>query len=277
MIVRCLLSLLVMGALLSCEVLSVKTVDLPAAPSRLVVVGLATNRGIGIYVSKTVPVLSLSMKADSQSLDAQVSLMKDGAKIADLQKSTFLYTSDHNWEYDQSYTLSVPNSELGTASATLEPLPGRIAIQGAIAEVGEFESEAKISFTFQDSSGNDYYAYQIIPAKNGIPLTNSSPYQIPFGNLLDDTGFTNQSKTVSYRVLRTAPFQNGQAVTADQFIIYLHHLSKKTYDYYRSLLEYDSFYEDTFAGEIPVVNNVKNGYGFIGMSYIDSVTVDLKK
>lgn len=275
MIVRCLISLLVMGALLSCEVLSVKTVDLPPAPSRLVVVGLATNRGLGVYVSKTVPVLS--PKKESQSLDAQVILTKDGAKLTDLQKSSLLYTSDKNWEYDQRYTLSVQNSELGTASATLEPLPVRVAIQSATVEIGEFESEAKISFTFQDSPGPDYYAYQIIAAKNGVSLMPSSPYQIPFGNLLDDTGFKNQSKTVSYRLLITAPFQNGPTVTADQFIIYLHHLSKNTYDYHRSLLEYDSFYEDTFAGEIPVVSNIKNGYGFIGMSYVDSIIVELKK
>lgn len=261
-----------MGVLLSCEVSSVETVALPPAPSRLVVVGLATNLGLGIYVSKTVPVLS--PEGDSQFLDVEVTLMKDGVKLADLQKGSFLYTSDKSWQYDRSYTLSVQHSKLGTASATLEPLPGRIAIQSATAETER--SEAKISFTFKDDPGNDYYAYQIVPAKDGVPLTNGSPYEIPFGNLLDDTGFTNQSKTISYQLLRTAPSQNGQRIPVDQFIVYLHHLSKNTYDYYRSLLEYDSFYEDTFAGETPVINNIKNGYGFLGLSYVDSITVDLK-
>lgn len=272
---RYLISVMVMWVLLSCEVASVKTVDLPSKPSRLVVVGLANNLGLGIYVSKTVPVLSPA--GDSQLLDAEVTLMKDGVRLTDLQKGSSLYTSDKSWQYDRNYTLSVQNSELGTASATLEPLPDRIAIQGAKAEVGSFESEAKISFTFKDDPGNDYYAYQIVPSKDGVPLTNGSPYEIPFGNLLDDTGFTNQSKTITYRLLRAMQSQNGQSVIADQFIVYLHHLSKNTYDYYRSLLEYDSFYEDTFAGETPVINNIKNGYGFIGVSYVDSIIVDLKK
>jgi len=139
------------------------------------------------------------------------------------------------------------------------------------------KSEAKISFTFKDDPGNDYYAYQIVRSKDGVPLTNGSPYEIPFGNLLDDKDFTNQSKTISYQLLRTTQSRNGQSVVADQFIVYLHHLSRNTYDYYRSLLEYNSFYEDTFAGETPVINNIKNGYGFIGMSYVDSTTVNLKK
>ncbi len=275
MIARYLIIILLVGALLSCEVTSVKTVDLPSAPSRLVVVGLATNLGLGIYVSKTVPVLS--PKEDSQFLNAEVTLIKDGVKLTTLQKGSRLYTSEKNWQYDQSYTLSVQNSELGIASAPLEPLPGRIAIQRATAEIGSFESEAKISFTFQDGSGHDYFAYQVVPSKNGVPLVDKSSYEIPFGNLLDDKSFTNQSKTITYQLFRATQSQNGQSIMADQFIVYLHHLSKNTYDYYRSVLEYDSFYEDTFAGETPVVNNIKNGYGFIGMSYVDSITVNLKK
>lgn len=258
----------------SCEVATVKTVELPEAPERLVVIGLATNVGLGVYVSKTSQVLT--PKEDAQFLDAKVSLLKGGTTLAELKKGSHLYYSDSTGVYNQEYELRVEHPILGQASATLESLPEKVTIIESSATIGRYDSEADISFSFFDIPGHDYYAYQVVPLVEGNPSTDRSVYQIKPGNALNDLGFENQKKIINVSLIRTLESPNGQILKSSQFRIYLYHLSKNTYDYYRSLREYDSYNEDTFAGMLLVRNNIINGYGFVGSCYIDSMSVSLE-
>lgn len=260
--------------LFSCDVATIKTVELPAAPERLVVIGLATNLGLGVFVSKSAPVVA--PKADATFLDVTVSLQRGGTKVTDLRKGSQLYLSDSTWAYNQEYVLNVRHPILGEASARLDPLPEKITIQEAIVRVGYHDSEADVSFTFQDKPGEDYYAYQVVPLVDGKPFPSQSIFQIQPGNVLNDLSFENQKKLITTRLFRNVQLTNGSTLTASQFCIYLYHLSKSSYSYYRSLREYDSYHDDTFAGPLLVDNNIMNGYGFLGSSYIDSITVSLE-
>ena len=257
--------------LTACEVVSVKNVTLPPSPEKLVVVGLATNVGVGVYVSKTSPVLQSN--TSSSLLEVSVRLLKKEATLANLSTNTGLYLSSQVWEYNQDYTLQVQHPILGVATAQLEALPARVSIGEATATLDKNERDFSVSFAFRDAAGSNYYAYQVIPMRGGMPLTNQQIYRIPVGLLLTDLGFENQTKKVTTSESLNWRTTDGQSLRANQAKVYLYHLSKNTYDYYRSLAEYSAFYDDTFVELSPVKNNIKNGYGFVGVCAIDSVQV----
>jgi hypothetical protein len=265
--------LLLTCLLFACEVATVKTVDLPPAPERLVVLGLATNLGVGVFVSKTYPVLA--PKEEALLLEAEVRLRRGTTTLTELRKDVHLYLSDSAWAYSQEYVLSVKHPSLGEASARLAPLPAGVPIQKPTATVAN-EFEADVSFAFRDRPGPDYYAYRVVPLVEGKPLTKRSVYEIDPGSVFSDLGFENQEKTVKARLTRTFRSSAGPPQSASQFRIFVYHLSKDTYEYYRSLREYDSYNDDTFTGNLLVANNIMNGYGFVGTSYVDSTTVSLR-
>ena len=94
--------------------------------------------------------------------------------------------------------------------------------------------------------------------------------------MFDNLAFANQTKTVKTRQAVAWRNAAGQTIRANRVTIYLYHLSPATYDYYRSLGEYLSFFDDTFAIVSPTKNNIKNGQGFVGACSIDSVSVVVK-
>ncbi|TDB59556.1 DUF4249 domain-containing protein [Arundinibacter roseus] len=257
--------------LASCEMVSQKNVDLPPAVERLVMIGLATNQGIGVYVSRTVP-LPITASRD-ELIEAQVQLVQSETSIARLHKNSQLYESDTALHFDSSYQLRVVHPTLGEASAPLEVIPGRIAIQAASLRGEASDGEASVSFMFSDPPGPNYYAYQFIPLKDGVPLTDINPYS--FRVVLDDTNFEGKTRTVTDRMLKTFSLADGTRVFANGALIYLHHLTANTYRYHRSLQEYEGYSEDTFANPPPVLSNVRNGFGYLGVSYVDTVRVEL--
>ncbi|MBU1822957.1 MAG: DUF4249 domain-containing protein [Bacteroidetes bacterium] len=268
---KLLIAIVAVVGLASCEMVSQKNVDLPPTVERLVMIGLATNQGIGVYVSQTVP---LPVTASGTGLiDAQVQLMKSETPIANLRKSTQLYQSETIVHYDSSYRLRVVHPTLGEASAPLEVLPGRITIQAASLRGEAQDGEASVSFMFSDPPGPDYYAYQFIPLKDGVPLTEVSPYS--FRVVLDDSNFEGKTRTVNDRMLKIFSQADGSRIYANGALIFLHHLTANTYRYHRSLQEYEGYSEDTFANPPPVLSNVRNGYGYLGVSYVDTLRVEL--
>lgn len=271
---RSFLALLLITTLWSCEVTSVKNVPLPASPQNLVVIGLATNLGMGVYVSTTAPFKGSSVATGL--LEAKVSLLRGNQAVELLQKQSLFYTTSQRRNYDQEYLLQVQHLTLGEASAALETLPERVAIVKPIATFDKNERDVNVSFSLKDAGEKNYYAYKIIPANNRIPAPDSLFYRISPDFLFDNLAFANQTKTVKTRQAVAWRNAAGQTIRANRVTIYLYHLSSATYDYYRSLGEYLSFFDDTFAIVLPTKNNIKNGQGFVGACSIDSVSVVVK-
>lgn len=262
------------GWLASCEVVSTRTVTLPTVPERLVVNGVVSNLGMGVFVSKTAPVLELSQT--SSLLEVTASLYKNGEKIEELSKEDGLYTSKIKREYSSNHTLEILHNSLGIASALLEPLPVFVPITSANLSYNKDKSEATILMHFKDIVGEDYYAYKIVAEANGIPFISDHIYRIPFRNILTDADFESKEKEIELRQFLFKEGLNSQRIKADKIRVYLYHLTKNTYNYYYSLNEYDSFNEDAFADISPIKNNISNGYGFVGTCAIDTLTITLK-
>ncbi len=267
--------LLLACGIISCEVISTKNVKLPSSPEKLVVNGVVSNVGVGVYVTKTLPVLQSN--PTSSLLEATVSLQKNGMPWAVLQQGADLYMSDSNWKYTDNLTVEVQHPALGKALAVPDPLPSVVKMSDVSAVYTKEKTEAAITLAFRDVSGADYYAYKMIAVKDGVPLTNESIYKIPTDALMSDLSFDNQAKKIVSRLFLLKEAGNNQTIRANQVKVYLYHLSAATYDYYSSLREYDSYNEDTFAEVLPVKNNIQNGYGFVGACSIDTITVNIKQ
>ncbi|WP_028667611.1 DUF4249 domain-containing protein [Runella zeae] len=260
---------------LACEVSTVKNVDIPSAPTKLVVNGVATNVGIGVFVTKTYPVLE-PVRANPP-LSAIVSLKKNEQVLETLQFENNLYITNKAWDYNSSFVVEVQNPQLGIAKASLEALPSSIGLKNALASQIPQTSEAQVTMSFQDLPGENFYAYKIIPIYEGIPFQNESIYQIPTNKLLSDVGFESQIHTIKDRILLRKDLGNNQDVVARQLKICFYHLSKNTYDYYRLVHDYDSYHDDAFAQSISVSNNIQNGYGYVGVCHMDTLTVNIKQ
>jgi hypothetical protein len=260
--------------IVSCEVVSTKTVKLPNSSDKLVITGLVSNLGIKVYVSKTTPVLETNVV--SSILDAEVVLLKNSVPLFLLQKKNDLYSFDSLLNYNQEFKINIKHLKLGEASATLESLPSKVSISQAYAIYNKDKKEADISITFSDLPIENYYAYKAIPSIDGKPLFNESIYKVPYSSLLNDVSFKNQVKTVKTHLFLLEENLNNKVVKANQVKIILYHLSKSTYEYYRSLNEYDLYHDDTFAEVSGVRNNINNGYGFIGFCNIDTIDVHIK-
>lgn len=141
---RTFLALLHIATLWSCEVTSVKNVPLPASPQKLVVIGLATNLGMGVYVSTTAPFQGSSVATGL--LEAKVSLLRGNQAVELLQKQSLFYTTSQRRNYDQEYLLQVQHPTLCEASAALETLPERVAIVKPIATFDKNERDVNVSF-----------------------------------------------------------------------------------------------------------------------------------
>lgn len=272
--IRSCLFVLIACLTVACEVVSTKTVSLPKVPERLAVNGLFTNLGIGVYVTKTVPVLQSNLS--TVPLDVNVIVKKNENPFLVLQKKADIYTSDSVWNYSKDYTLEVQHATLGKAFAILEPIPLSVPIKETLIAYNQQQSEAMITISFQDLRGDDYYAYKVIAANNGTDFIDESIYKVPTGNLFNDIAFESKTKAITVRQFLLKEIDNNKFIKANRIKVYLYHLSKSTHDYYRSLREYESFNDDAFAEVNPVKNNIINGYGFVGICSIDSLTVNLK-
>ncbi|MFN4145183.1 MAG: DUF4249 family protein [Runella sp.] len=267
---RC--SILIFLGLISygCEVISTRTLSIPQQEPQLVALGLVTNLGAGVYVTKTVDVVGGSRQATSEG--AEVNIIGNGVRIEQLKKIEDLYISTFEGPYTSDFVLEI-KTDAQTATIKLDSLPAKVKIKEGIAQYSPSnQNEAQITFGFQDVGNEQYYAYSIFPLSNGIPAPNHSIYKIPLASLTPNRSFRNQYKTISLKQVLNATPQKK----VNQIRIYLYTLSKSTYQYYQSLSEYDSYIDDTFAEVSPVKNNVKNSFGFVGMCSIDSLTINIK-
>ena len=271
---RLLFFVLSIGWLVSCEVVSTRTVSLPTVSERLVVNGIVSNLGMGVFVSKTAPVLEPSQA--SSLLEVTASLYKNGEKIEELSKEGGLYTSKTKWSYSSNHALQISHNSLGVASALLEALPVVVPITSTSLSYNKDKSEATVLMYFKDIIGENYYAYKIVAEANGVPFISDHIYRVPFRNILTDADFESKEKEIEFRQFLLKEGANNQRIKADKVRIYLYHLTKSTYNYYYSLNEYDSFNEDAFADISPIKNNISNGYGFVGACTIDTLTITLK-
>lgn len=271
---RFFLALLLIATLWSCEVTSVKNVPLPASSEKLAVIGLATNLGLGVYVSTTASFQGSSVATGL--LAARVSLLRDNQMVELLQKQSLFYTTSQRSRYGPDYLLQVQHATLGEASVALESLPERVAIVAPSATFDKNERDVNVSFSLKDAGAKNYYGYKIVPTNSRFSAPDSLFYRLSPNQLFDNLAFANQTKTVQIRQQVAWRSATGQTIRANRVTIYLYHLSPATYDYYRSLGEYLSFFDDTFAIVSPVKNNIKNGHGFVGVCNIDSVSVVIR-
>jgi len=250
--------------------------SLPQSKPKLVInSGVTSDSTWKVYIGRTV---ALFDKTSSNEVDdAEVTIKSEGETIRLQSEGNGIYTSPLKPTIGTKYTIEAKAAGFATATAScvVPPRPsfGNISIRTT---ESSYKKVVEISITIDDPSGtNDYY---IIETRNSsVTLTppdyrsywyyylytedifcenvenNESGYQL----LFKDVSFNGNKRKIVF-TLETAVSDK------DDVECIVKRCSKDFYEYKRTYILYNEYYDSPFTQPIQIHSNVTNGVGIFG-------------
>lgn len=188
------------------------------------------------------------------------------------------YIIRHAFEPGKLYRIEAENEELGLASAEFL-MPDSIPLLSVTHDT----ITQKVTFTFKDPPGSDYYYFRI-EAREGnsfspfVPFSKTDPIisffdKSPFDSVLAPSitssgnvgwaGFINdQTFDGQLKTMEVAVYQNFRNYP-DIYVV-LNHITYDMYEHERTLAAYTSTKDNPFAEKVQIYTNISNGFGVFG-------------
>ncbi len=262
----------------SCETDFLGTLENNFEGEKITVNGFISPDSIWLQIGKSVSPYAGSFKiGDFLLRDAQVFIIReDGRELPIFSKDGYNYTeSQMGLEPLQYYRVKVISSTLGKVVTDKILIPDLTTIYNIKQKDRSdfFEPATRVSFTFDDTSGNHFYLTQFAVkkdtiVKNGVHwLDNIFLAETCIERLaFSDQCFDGKSLALDYMLINT--YQSLDAtrkaakVKADSVIIRFGQISEELYVYRKkNILDDDAIIE---INQAPIsYSNVPNGYGLV--------------
>jgi hypothetical protein len=268
------LIIFVLTSLFSCGTKEL-AIQLPISDSKPVVIGfINTTDSVDIYVGRSYPPQG---KVENMFIkNAKIDILENSKIIS---KSSQYLLNGLNRVYlnkkptvNNSYSIKVDVPDLGNCSSNQD----KMSLQTEIVNFSFNKSTNKLNINFKDNdiTENNYFIIykEFFVGDFRVP-TNSN-----YSDIFDEKKFENKIKEYEIDVFPSGSYRGEDGrlkpYRATKARVVFAQISKPTFDYFQSLLNFEGS-RGISSVEPPIVkNNIENGYGFFGTFASSFITIN---